>query len=172
VAPRLRVPSAEDAAFLFRLASECDLRWPTVTRFNIRMSPEVVLSTLTRDTEAGYVVLNREKEPVGVIGVVDPDVASRVVWLDGHAFPGDVAGLELVRDAVPVVLDEVARSGNVRFVYYEELVELNESLITDQVSDENVPWVAELIIPEFVCVDGVWCTRVTHRLDVESWADR
>lgn len=132
------------------------------------MTPDVCLASLEQSTEVGYVVLNRAKECVGVVGVVDADVASKVMWLDGHSIPGDVDGLGLVREAVPTVLDEVARSGNVRFVYYEELVELGESLIFDTAEH----WTAEVTIPRFVQIDGTWCTRVTHRLDVEAWADR
>jgi hypothetical protein len=165
---RLRAPGPDDASFLFGLAAANDLRWPAVTRFSLSMTPSAVISALQTTVEVGYLVLNEERRPVGVVGFVDPDTPSRVMWLDGHAMPGDREGLQLVREAVPTVLDEAARSGNVRFVYYEEYVELGASIIVD---DEHL-WEAEVTIPRFVCIDGLWCTRVTWCLRMTAWENR
>ena len=90
------------------------------------------------------------------------------MWLDGHGFPRDSGALELVRTAVPIVLDEAARAGTVRFVYYEEYVELNETLIVDH----RDLWKPEVTIPQYVCIDGLWCTRVTLKLEMDAWSDR
>ena len=132
------------------------------------MTPTAVLSALQTTVEVGYLVLNDERLPVGVVGFVDPDTPSRVVWLDGHAMPGDSEGLRLIRQAVPTVLDEAARSGNVRFVYYDEYVELGTSVIVD---DQNL-WEAQVTIPRYVCIDGLWCTRITWCLPMSVWEDR
>lgn len=133
------------------------------------MTPASVLNVLQSVVEVGYLVLDSDRSPVGVVGLVDADVPSRVVWLDGHSLPGDQKGLQLISEAVPIVLDEVGRAGTVRFVYYDDLVELNESII----DGENFQfWEEELRIPQFVQINGLWCSRVTYRLDVARWVDR
>jgi hypothetical protein len=116
----------------------------------------------------GYLVLDEDRQPVGVIGFVDPDPASQVMWLDGHARPGASAHLDLVRNAVPVVLDEAERSGAVLHVYYETFRELNDSIIEDTKS----LWVCELDIPNFAMIEGLWCSRQTYRLDMSTWSQR
>jgi hypothetical protein len=126
------------------------------------------LTTLQQVVEVGYIVLNDAKEPIGVVGFVDPDPASQVIWLDGHCHRNSQDALEHLRAAVPVVLDEAERSGNIRHVYYEEYVELNESLI----SDHQHLWIRELEIPEYAHIDGIWCSRRTYRLDMSTWGDR
>ncbi len=168
MAALLRAPGPEDAAFLFRLAAECDLRWPAISRFGAVATPPCILNALQISVELGYLVLGEGREPVGVLGFVDADPGAQVIWLDGHSFPGDDASLQLVRKAVPIVLDEAERAGTVRFVYYEEYPELDESLI----DAHRDLWEPEVTIPQYVCIDGLWCTRITYRLELSVWADR
>jgi hypothetical protein len=159
---------AEDASYLFQLAAACDLRWSMVTRFGTAMTPSAVLTAMQTATEAGYLVLDADRSAVGVLGFIDADAPSRVMWLDGHAAPGDERALALVRAAVPVVLDEAQRAGTVRFVYYDEYPELGCSLLDD---DRDL-WDAEVVIPRYVKIDGHWCTRITWRLTMTAWANR
>ena len=132
------------------------------------MTPNAVLTAMQVATEAGYLVLDADRNPVGVLGFIDADAPSQVMWLDGHAAPGDARGLALVREAVPTVLDEADRAGTVRFVYYDEYPELGCSLI----DDSRDLWDAEVVIPRYVKVDGLWCTRITWRLDMTAWSNR
>jgi hypothetical protein len=132
------------------------------------MTPASVFTALQASVEVGYLVLDDTRQPVGVLGFVDADAPSRVMWLDGHAKPNDTGALILLRAAVPVVLDEAERAGTVRFVYYEEYPELEESLI----DDTRELWEAEVTIPQYVRIDGVWCTRITWRLELSRWSDR
>ena len=168
MAALLRAPAAEDTAYLFKLAAECDLRWPAVSRFGAVCTPQSVLTALQSAVEVGYLVQDAKKQPVGVIGFVDADPGSQVMWLDGHCSPGDGEALLLLRQAVPIVLDEAERAGTVRFVYYEEYSELDESLVVEH----RELWESEVVIPQYVSIDGTWCTRVTLKLEMATWANR
>ena len=90
------------------------------------------------------------------------------MWLDGHCTPGDGDALVLLRQAVPIVLDEAERAGTVRFIYYEEYSELDESLVVEH----RELWQSEVVIPQYAYVDGTWCTRVTLKLEMTAWANR
>jgi hypothetical protein len=136
------------------------------------MTPVAVLSALQQAAEVGYIVTDIKGNRVGMVGYIDPDPASQAVWLDGIARPGDTEGWSLVRAAVPVILDEAARAGTVRHIYYDEYVELGNSLIAGEESEGTELWRTEVVIPQYVNIDGVWCTRVTHCLEASSWFSR
>ncbi len=71
-----------------------------------------------------------------------------------------------------MILDEAARAGTVRHIYYDEYVELDNSLIVGEGSEGSELWRTEVIIPQYVNIDGQWCTRATYCLDVSTWFTR
>jgi hypothetical protein len=170
--PRLRPPTPDDVGFIYDLAARVDLRWPTATRFLTAVTPAAVLAQLQQSAEVGYIVCDASGRSRGIVGFTDPDVGSRVMSLDGMAHPEDVDGWDLVRAAVPQVMDEASRAGTIRFVYRDEYLELKMSLISGAGSEGSELWEPEVTIPNYVNIDGLWCTRVTCRLDLTKWYSR
>ncbi len=160
----LRPPGPADANTLFGLVAQHDLRWPLVTRFASVLTPHVALTVLQNAAEVGYVVEHTDGRFAGLVGLIDGDVVGGVVSLDGVS-TDDVDSVRCVRAAVRRVLDEAEAAGTVRRVYHEAYDELGPPIIADHFG----LWEREVSIPNYVRINGSWCTRTTYTLRMSRW---
>jgi hypothetical protein len=169
--PYLRLATADDAPFLFSLAARLDLAWPTTTRNHGLLSPTAVAGNVASCAEIGWVVGESPTQLVGLVGFIDSDPSAKLGYLDAVAWPHPRAR-QLVSAAIPGLLDQAMVMAEPRKLYFEYYEADAGQMIDGPLIPQLDLWEREVVIPDYVRIDGISCSRVTVSITPDRWRNR